>query len=515
MDSTTQSPRSRHRPKAKPMNRLLNHVTMYRLVLYGLGGLVLISLIIAMSGRLSFAPIELLMSLVLVLSSAFAVNVVFSRIWGIPGNRESWLITALILFFVLQPAHDLPTAIALILAGGVASASKFLIAPFGKLIFNPAAFAAAFVSLLALLPSTWWVGSSALWPFTLLLGLAIILKLRRYVLVVSFFGAALLIQAIQFIVTGHPLGTGLISFITASPFLFLGGVMLTEPSTMPSSRKAQAIFGGITATLFVIAPSIGPFIVYPEVALLIANIYAFTVSPKRRYILTLQRIEKISDRVFNYVFTSNYHVDFEAGQYMEWTLGGVRRDGRGNRRTFTIASSPTEDTIQVGLKYYYPSSTFKTTFSQLQPGDQILAGQVSGSFTLTNLHGRKLALIAGGIGITPFRSMVKQIIDENRIEDIVILYSVADMQELAYMDVFRDASKYGVKLFPFVGNGVDTAGVMTGPINREALETIVPDMADRMFLVSGPNAMVEQVYRSLRKVGVHSNHIHTDFFSGY
>lgn len=497
------------------IDRFFNNITMYRLVAYGLGGLALISLVISVLGRIPYSPIELIGSLVLLAASAYITNLIFAKVWDVPTNRETWLITALILFFVLQPVTGKASAVAMILAGALSSLSKFLIAPLGKHIFNPAAFAAAFVSLLGLLSSTWWVGTSALWPFTLILAVAVVYKIRRYTLALSFVAATVLIQSIQFAMVGQPLLQGLISVVTASPLLFLGGIMLTEPSTMPPSRSHQAVFGVIVAALFVLAPEFGPLVVYPEVALLIGNVYAFIVSPKRRYRLTLQRIEQVSDRVFNYVFSSDHKPVFHAGQYMELTLAGVPADGRGNRRTFTVASSPTEDIIQFGIKYYTPSSTFKNVFSHLQPGDTLWAGQTAGSFTLAGLRHKKLALIAGGIGITPFRSMVKEIVDRNLQADVFVLYMLTSLDELAYADVFREAISHGVRLITFAPNPDGISGVISDRITETTIPHVLPDYAERTFLISGPNSMVQNVSHELRKLNVHGNRIHTDYFSGY
>lgn len=493
-----------------PISRLLNAVTMYRLIVYGLAGLAIVSLVVSLTGRFSFTAGELVLSFGLLLGSAFSANVIFSRLWRVPTNRESWLITALILAFVLAPAHDIASGLALVLAGVLSSAVKFLIAPFGRHVFNPAAFAAAFVSLLGLLPSTWWVGSSALWPFTFVLALAIILKIRRHALVVSFAAAVAVVQGAQFVLAGQPLIGGFASVVGASPFLFLGGVMLTEPSTMPPRRAGQAIFGAVVGGLFVLAPEFGPLICYPEVALLAGNLYAYAIMPKRRYRLTLSRIEEISTRVHTYVFTPDRPVMFAAGQYMEVTLVGVPDDGRGNRRSFTIASSPTEQDIRIGVKYYDPSSTFKSAFSQLRQGDSLYAGQVAGSFTLPGPR-QKLALIAGGIGITPFRSMVKQIIDEGRQADIVVLYAAASADELAYREVFEAAAVNGVRLEVFVPD----AGATGERLTPATIAAAIPDHGERTFMVSGSEAMVRGVRRYLREIGVRRTRIRTDRFTGY
>ena len=284
---------------------------------------------------------------------------------------------------------------------------------------------------------------------------------------------------------------------------------------MPPKRSGQAIFGAVVGALFVWAPTFGPITIYPEVALLAGNIYAYITSDKRRYRLTLSRIERISDRVYSYIFISSHKIAFQAGQYMEWTLDHVPADGRGNRRSFTIASSPTEDTIQVGLKYYDPSSTFKSVFASMKPGDTIVAGQVTGSFTLNGMEGKKLAFIAGGVGITPFRSMIKQIIDEDGQQDIVVLYSVADLQEQAYRDVFYEAQSHGVRLITIASNITVAPEVISGPITTALIQAQIPDFKDRTFFVSGPNSMVQGVRQSLSQGGVSRTRIHTDYFSGY
>ena len=500
----------------KTIDAFLNRITMYRLVVYVLCGYVGLAIIFALQGKFSFTPTDMIISLALLLVPAFIVDKGFSRLFRIPTNTESWLITSLILFLILRPSDSLSSGIALVLAGAVSSASKFILTWNDRHIFNPAALAAALVSLTALQSTTWWIGNSAFWPFTLLFGLAIVYKIRRMPLFVTFVSVSVVLQLLLFVLHQQPIAVGMKGTLIASPLLFLATIMLTEPATMPPRRKQQILFAAIVAVLYVMAWEIGPFYIYPEVALLLGNIYAFAVSPKFRLSLRLTEIQRISDMVYNYVFQPNRRFTFLPGQYMEWTLAGVPYDSRGNRRTFTIASSPTEDTVQVGLKYYEPASAYKATFGHMQIGDVIHASQLAGNFTVDPHGTEKLVFIAGGIGITPFRSMVKYFLDKNIVRDVVLLYVVSDPTEIAYAREFDEARRVGVRFVPVVTQqGYMAAGVISAKLSQELIAQLVPDYAARTFYVSGPPTMVDGTKRYLSGLQVPHANVKTDHFSGY
>ena len=500
----------------KHIDRLLNAITMYRLVLYGLSLIAVVGIFLSITGRLAFDPLAMAGSLVLLLGSHYLTDRFLGYIWGVPRNAESWLITGLILFLILPPASSIADMALLVVAGMAASSAKFLLTWKGKHIFNPAAFAAAFLTLTGLYSASWWVGTSALWILTLAVGLAVVRKIRRFPLVLTFVATSLILQLIIFAVGGKPIGMGMMNTLIATPLIFLATIMLTEPATMPPRRSQQLLFGAGIAVLYTTSLSFGWFVIYPEVALLIGNVYAFIVSPRTSAILRLVDIQKISDRVYHYIFQPDRRLSYTPGQYMEWTLPGVPFDNRGNRRSFTIASSPTESTIQVGLKFYEPSSAYKYTFSQLQPGDVIHANQLAGSFTLRSHEHEKLAFIAGGIGVTPFRSMVKYIIDNNLQTDVIMLYAAAQADELAYMDIFRDAAANGVNCIPIVTAPNDTTSwAVHASLDEKLIRAVIPDFAERRFYISGPNAMVDASKKYLKNLGVPRTMIMTDHFSGY
>jgi len=500
----------------RPIDAVLDKITIYRLVVYVLVAISMLSLGFALSGRLPASATAMVISLALLLSSAYATERGLGRWFGLPTNSESWLISALILFLIVQPANSPMAGVVLVVAAALTSASKFILARHGKHIFNPAAFAAAILSLTGLGATTWWVGSSLLWPATLILGLAVVRKLRRFELVLSFAVVSTTAQIIQVLADHQPLIANLERAALSSPLIFLGTIMLTEPATMPPRRNQQIIFGGLIGLLYVTALQIGPFSVYPEVALLAGNLYAFAVAPKFRLKLQLTHIQRISDHVYNYIFAPERPFKFLPGQYMEWTLADVPFDSRGNRRTFTIASSPTEPSVQLGVKYYEPASAYKTTLASLQPGDHIYASQLAGNFTLPQNRNAKLAFIAGGIGITPFRSMIKYLTDQNLASDAILLYVVSDPREFAYSQVLNDARRIGIRTVSIVTKADhELPGVVIGKLSPQLIAHLIPDFAGRLFYVSGPNTMVDATKQHLRTLDIEDDHIKTDHFSGY
>jgi ferredoxin-NADP reductase len=488
---------------------------MYRLVVYGLGIISFISVFLAIIGRLPMKPLDMILTAGVLGVSCLVTEYILSKIWRRPFNHESWLITAMIIFLIFPVANTIIEVITVGIIGGVASSSKYLIAWHGKHIFNPAAFAVALVGILNIETASWWVGNSALWPFTLVLGLLVVRKIRRFTLVITFALVAVTVQIILFATAGVPILANMQDVLIASPLIFLGTIMLTEPATMPPRRSLQVIFAAIVAILYVEAWKIGPVTLYPEVALLVGNIFAFIVSPKFKTSLTLKQIQKISDRIYNYVFVPNKQFTFKAGQYMEWTLPGVSFDARGNRRSFTIASSPTEQTIQLGVKFYNPTSAYKRRLSKMRPGDEVYVSQLAGNFTLNGQEHKKLAFIAGGIGITPFRSMIKYIVDSKEKVDITLIYVVGSPDEIAYRQEFTEASLYGVKFVPVITHSENSEGYVQGKLDESLIVKLVPDLLERKFYISGPDTMVDSTKHYLTRLGVSRRFIKTDHFSGY
>lgn len=499
------------------IDAILNRITMYRLVLYYLIALLVAAAVFGVFHIMPYSPISIAFSVGVLILSSYVSNVLFARVWrAVPGSASLY-ITALILALIVTPVAptDISGAFFLVMLGVWASASKYLFAYNEKHIFNPAAFAVALAALVTTHGATWWVaGNFALFPILLAGGVLIVRKIQRLDLVLSFMIAACATVLVTSSGGWHAVWTTLIH----TSYFFLAFVMLTEPATMPPTRSMRIAYGALVGIWFAPAMHVGSFYFTPELALLLGNLFTFIVSPKGRLMLTLQSKEQIAKDTHEFVFRANRPLPFRPGQYLEWTLPeGERTDRKGNRRYFTIASSPTEKEVRLAVRTTSPLSTFKQKLLALTPGDTITAAQLAGDFTLPKRTERKVAFIAGGIGITPFRSMVQAMMDEKDARSAVLLYSNKTAEEIAYYDLFEEAAeKTGLKtVYALTNDNRAFNGVHNGPIDPELIQREVPDFRERTFYISGPRSMVIAFKRTLRDLGLPAHRIKSDYFPGF
>jgi ferredoxin-NADP reductase len=501
----------------KYLDAVIDRTTMYRLVVYYLGGLLGVAFVLGFFRLIPADPTALAFSTVLIVAVCWVSNWAFAQIFRTPANAESAYITALIIALIMNPvvATDLPGVGGLICASVWAIASKFILAIGRKHVFNPAAAGVALSALLLAQPATWWVGGATiLLPFVVIGGLAIGRKLQRFDLIGAFLLANLVVVAVTAAPGAIPSSLG--EALMHSPIFFLGFAMLTEPATAPQARWPRLAFGGLVGLLA--APSIhfASFYLTPELALLVGNAFAYLVSPKGKFALTLMRIEQTANATYDFVFRPDRKLTFRPGQYLEWTLAVKHPDNRGNRRSFTVASAPTEDEIRLGVKFYPEASAFKRSLAAMQPGDKIYAAQPAGNFVLPRNPSAKLAFIAGGIGITPFRSMLQHLLDRGERREVVLLYGNAMIADIAYTEVLERAEReLGVKtVYAVAAEPAPAPGMHSGFIDAELIRRQVPDFKERTFYLSGPHAMVVLFKRTLRDMGVPRFRIKTDFFPG-
>jgi ferredoxin-NADP reductase len=367
--------------------------------------------------------------------------------------------------------------------------------------------------------ATWWVGSRIMFPVVLITGLLIVRKLRRFDLVFYFFLPALTIPIVIGFLKNDTLIAILERTLLDSPYLFFSTYMLTEPLTTPPTAKLQAIYGAIVGLLTPPQVHLGGLYFTPEIALLIGNIFSYLVSFKQRLTLSLKAILPAGTGAFDFVFATHSPLKFNPGQYMEWTLGHSHPDTRGVRRFFTIASAPSETEVRLGVKISDPSSSFKRRLQSLKPGDTIIASQLAGDFTLPDDPKIPLVFIAGGIGITPFRSMIKYLVNKNEFRPVTILYFNKTADEIAYQDTFKEANEsLGVKVIYALTDKDHLPSGWTGEVGRLTTEMVtkyIPDYKSPLYYLSGPNAMVEANNKILESMGISKNNIKTDYFPGF
>lgn len=493
---------------------------MYRLLLYYLIGLLALAAGFSAIGVLPYDPLYVLASAGFLVAIAWLFNVGVGLIWKVPVNSESSIITALILSLIITPDKPYASFFFLLWAALLAMASKYILAIRGKHIFNPAAFGVAATALFLSQSATWWVaGNLTLLPFVLIGGFLIVRKIHRTDLVVAFIVSALVSTVAPILISGGDVLSALTTTITHTSLLFFAFVMITEPLTTPPRRSGRVLYAALVGFLFAPWVHIASFYFTPELALIAGNIFSYLISPKFKAVLKLREIKKIAADTYEFVFDGPVP-SFKPGQYAEWTLSADKSDSRGNRRYFTLSSSPTESDIRLGVKFYSGPSTFKQYLAAFKNGETVLAGSIAGDFTLPRDKKRKLVFIAGGIGVTPFRSMVKFLVDNKERRDVVLFYSNKTQPEIAYKDIFdsAQASDIGFRAVYTLTDSTklpSTWSGNTGLVDAALIAREVPDYKERTFYVSGPRSMVTSFQRTLRDMGVSRRRIKVDYFPGF
>ncbi|KKU91827.1 MAG: Oxidoreductase FAD/NAD(P)-binding domain protein [Microgenomates group bacterium GW2011_GWA1_48_10] len=496
-------------PSSFLIDDFLNRITMYRLVLYVLIFYVVVALVFSFFGLLPFSPERLLISSGFIVGVSYGVNVFFSRIFRVATNGESVYITGLILALIISPPANISGLAFLFWAAVVAMAAKFILTVRRKHLFNPAALAVLVTAVFLGRAASWWVGTEVMLPFVAVGGFLVVRKLRRFDLVLSFLLTAMVTTVVLGVLGGAPLLTVISRTILNSAIVFFATVMLTEPMTTPPASGSRALYGLVVGFLAAPQVNLGGIYSSPELALVVGNVFSFIVSPKGRFFLKLREKNQMAADQWDFVFTPDQKVRYLPGQYMEWTLGHQGVDGRGNRRYFTLASSPSEEEIRLGVKFVPEGSSFKRALRQLPVGESLVAAQLAGEFTLSSDPQRKYVFLAGGIGITPFRSMIKFLLDSGQRRDIILFYLVRSEDEVVYREIFdRAKAEIGIKVEYVLSEKL-------GHLKAVIIAKEVADYQERYFYISGSHSAVVALEREVRSLGVPGRRIKKDFFPGY
>ncbi len=209
-------------------------------------------------------------------------------------------------------------------------------------------------------------------------------------------------------------------------------------------------------------------------------------------------------------------VDFRPGQYF-WVelLDPPFTDEKGSRRHVSVVTSPTEHGV-LGLCTRLRDSAFKRSLAALQVGDEVEVEAPKGSFVLPDETNVPYVFIAGGIGITVFRSMLRFIRDERLPYEVTLVYSNRDRESAAFLDELTELER-GLPNFRLILTMTDEEAWEgeSRRVDAALLRDELGDLTSYRFLVAGPPAMAEAVVDALHGAGVPDEQVTADKFSGY
>lgn len=221
-----------------------------------------------------------------------------------------------------------------------------------------------------------------------------------------------------------------------------------------------------------------------------------------------------AEHIRTFYFKPERPVQFTAGQFAEWTLKHSDPDNRGTKRWFTISSSPTDEFVTITTKYAGDdkSSSFKKALFRLEAGDEMLMSDPMGDFVLPKLIQTPLVFVAGGIGITPFHSILSWLASTSEERPIRMLYGVNSEDEIIFQETFDKASQHATIV---VDDASPAWGGERGRLTAELILGLEKPSDDTLIYVSGPEPMVEALQKDLLKAGLSKSQFVGDFFPNY
>jgi ferredoxin-NADP reductase len=228
---------------------------------------------------------------------------------------------------------------------------------------------------------------------------------------------------------------------------------------------------------------------------------------------TLKKIDKENELISTFWFEPEKPVKYIAGQFIEMLIEHESPDDRGKKRWFTLSSSPTDPMISITTKIIEKCSTFKAKLNSLKAGDRVQISEPMGDFVLPKDSKIPLLFIAGGIGITPFHSIISFLVATEEKREIELIYALNDDHEIAFRRLWpRFEFKKFTELVKDPNPGWQG---QTGVLTSGKIMGYVGDSKDKLIYMSGPEAMVETFNEDLLKAGIPKHRIVGDYFPGY
>lgn len=232
----------------------------------------------------------------------------------------------------------------------------------------------------------------------------------------------------------------------------------------------------------------------------------------------LSRVE-VAEGTMAFHFERPSGFDFRPGQAADVTLvNPPESDAEGNTRTFSIASAPFED--QLVFTTRMRDTAFKRSLKTIPLGSAVKLDSAMGSFTLHKNSAKPAVFLAGGIGITPFYSMIRQADHDRAPHKLYLFYSNRRPEDAAFLENLLNLEKTNPN-FRVIATMTDLARSKgtwhgeTGWIDKDMLSKYLGDLAGPIYYIAGPPAMVAGMREMLVASGIDEDDIRTEEFPGY
>jgi ferredoxin-NADP reductase len=229
---------------------------------------------------------------------------------------------------------------------------------------------------------------------------------------------------------------------------------------------------------------------------------------------------EVAEGTMAFAFERPADFSFTAGQFLTITLPNPPyNDAKGERRTFSIASPP-QDTERLQFATRMTGSALKRSLAEIPLGTPVELFGPAGAFTLHKASSMPAVFIAGGIGITPFRSMIHDAFTRHLTHQITLVYSNRNPEGAAFHEEFMRIAEAHTK-FKYVPTMTD-ADKSRQPwsglrryVDANFLREHIGDIMTPMFYIAGPPGMVAGISKAVIAAGTDSARVRSEKFEGY
>ena len=232
----------------------------------------------------------------------------------------------------------------------------------------------------------------------------------------------------------------------------------------------------------------------------------------------LKNKKEVAEGTAAFYFQKPLHFQFKPGQFVTMTLiDPPATDSEGNSRAFTIASAPWETDLMIATRMR--DTAFKRVLNALPIGSDVKIGGPFGTLLLDLQSARSVVFLAGGIGITPFKSMMEYVADKKLPNDLKLLYSNKTPELIAYkkeLDALCEANPNFEAAYTITRpeeSKVAWTG-HTGRINEDFIRKHAPDYSKRLWYLCAGDSMVAGMLTLLESMGVEKKRVKREVFTG-
>ena len=256
--------------------------------------------------------------------------------------------------------------------------------------------------------------------------------------------------------------------------------------------------------------------------------------------LTLTEKQKVEGTdIMTFKFTKDGYPEYKAGQFAFFPLDNVNNDSRGPVRHFSLTSSPTEDVLIISTRIR--DTPYKQRLSTIQEGEQVKVSKPQGNFLLHDEYSKHAIFLSGGIGVTPFRSMIKYATDKQLPIKITMFDSNRNQRNILYKDEFdkwaaqnqdlkivytiteeeKDTEQEQHRMADVSSSATETKGNWSGEhgrIDRTMIERHLSkeEISNAIFYICGPPGMINALEGLLQKeFQIPEERIKVEEFTGY